>query len=360
MTPPFAESPRVALPAAGFNTIDQVWDAYRVELQAVESHIARSVDSRVNVINRVAGHLLQSGGKRIRPLLLLLSARLCRHGGGPEYEIILASAVEFIHTAALLHDDVLDDAALRRGHETARLLWGNKASILVGDYLYTRAFDQVLRLGNIEIELMLADACRKMVEGEMLQLSLHDNLAIAETDFLTIIDHKTASLMSAACALGAMITGAAPRKIEGLACFGRWLGLAFQLADDALDYAAQPDKLGKTVGKDLREGKITLPLYHLLSTCGPDERAIVERIIRNGGLDGGLDGGRDGGGPGGDGEPGLDAIITLMAHHGSVAYALDRSRHFVAQAVKELRLFPSSPHRDALELVAEYVVSRDH
>ena len=352
MTPPFAESPRVALPAAGFTAIDQVWDAYREELQAVESHIVRSVDSRVIVINRVAGHLLQSGGKRIRPLLLMLAARLCRQGGVPEYEIILASAVEFIHTAALLHDDVLDEAALRRGHETARLLWGNKASILVGDYLYTRAFEQVLRLGHSEIESLLADACRKMVEGEMLQLSLHDNVAITETDFLTIIDHKTASLMSAACALGAMISGAAPREIEGLTRFGRWLGLAFQLADDALDYAARPDKLGKAIGKDLHEGKITLPLYHLLSACGPEERAAVERIIR--------DGGRDGVGPAGDGEPGLSTIITLMAQYGSVAYALDRSRHFVEQAVQELRLFPSSPHRDALDLIAEYVVSRDH
>jgi len=348
MTPPFADSPRLALPAAGLTGIDQVWDAYREDLQAVEQYIARSVDSQVSVINRAAGHLLQSGGKRIRPLLLLLSSRLCRHRGPMEHEILLAGAVEFIHTAALLHDDVLDEAALRRGHETARLLWGNKASILVGDYLYTRAFDQVLRLGNNEIESMLADACRKMVEGEMLQLSLRHNAAITEADFLTIIDNKTASLMSAACALGAMISGATPREIEGLTRFGRWLGLSFQLADDALDYAAEPDKLGKTIGKDLHEGKITLPLFHLLSACGPEDRDIVERVIRTGWEQGG-EVARD-----------LGAIFALMARHGSVAYALDRSRHFSALAVEELSTFPPSRHREALELVAEYVVSRDH
>ena len=344
MTPPFADSPRLTLPAAGFTGIDQVWDAYREELQAVEQHIARSIDSRVPVINRAAGHLLQSGGKRLRPLLLLLSARLCRHRGAPEYEIVLASAVEFIHTAALLHDDVLDEAALRRGHETARLLWGNKASILVGDYLYTRAVDQVIRLGNSEIETTLADACRKMVEGEMLQFSLHHNVAITEADCLTVIDNKTASLMSAACALGAILSGAPPPEIAALTRFGRCLGIAFQVADDALDYAAQPDKLGKTIGKDLYEGKITLPLFHLLSACDPADRAVVARIIEQGG----------------DAAQDLGAIIRLMERHGSVAYALDRSRHFVSLAVEELCLFPPSPHRDALELIADYVVSRDH
>lgn len=344
MTPSFANAPRFTAPTASFANIDQVWDVYREELHAVEQHIARSVDSRVPVINRAAGHLLQSGGKRLRPLLLLLSARLCNNQGSLEDEIVLASAVEFIHTAALLHDDVLDEAALRRGHETARLLWGNKASILVGDYLYTRAINQVLRLGNSEIETTLADACRKMVEGEMLQFSLHHNVQITENDCLTIIDNKTASLMSAACALGAILSGASPSHKTALTRFGRHLGIAFQAADDALDYAAHPEKLGKTIGKDLYEGKITLPLLHLLSASDPEERAIVERVIEHNG----------------DSAQDLGVIIGLMERYGSVSYALDRSRHFVSLAMEELHVFPPSSHRDALEIIADYVVSRDH
>jgi len=356
MTPPFANSPRLALPTASFTNIDQVWDAYREELQAVEQHIARAVDSRVPVINLAAGHLLQSGGKRLRPLLLLLAARLCNHRGPLEDEIVLASAVEFVHAAALLHDDVLDDAALRRGHETARLLWGNKASILVGDYLYTRAIDQVIRLGNSEIETTLVHACREMVEGEMLQFSLHHNIHITENDCLTVIDNKTASLMSAACALAAILSGAPPAQIAALTRFGRCLGVAFQVADDALDYLAQPDKLGKTIGKDLCEGKITLPLFHLLSVCDTDERAVVERIIEHGVEHGGEQGGEQGSAAAQD----LGAIIGLMARHNSVSYAIDRSRHFIGLAVEELRAFPPSSHRDAMELIADYVVSRDH
>ncbi len=344
MPPPFANVPRLAASTASFANIDQVWDVYREELHAVEQHIARSIDSRVPVINHAAGHLLQSGGKRLRPLLLLLSARLCKNQGSLECEIVLASAVEFIHTAALLHDDVLDEAALRRGHETARLHWGTKARILVGDYLYTRAIDQVIRLGNSEIETTLADACRKMVEGEMLQFSLHHNVNITENDCLTIIDNKTASLMSAACALGAILSGTAPSNTAALTRFGRYLGIAFQTADDALDYAAHQEKLGKTIGKDLYEGKITLPLLHLLSTCDPAERSIVERVIEH----------ND------DSAQDLGVIIRLMERYGSVSYALDRSRHFVSLAMEELHAFSPSPHRDALEIVADYVVSRDH
>jgi octaprenyl-diphosphate synthase len=364
MTPPFANVPRLTLPATSFTNIDQVWDAYREELQAVESYIARAVDSRVPVINLAASHLLQSGGKRLRPLLLLLSARLCNHQGPLEDEIVLASAVEFVHAAALLHDDVLDEAALRRGHETARLLWGNKASILVGDYLYTRAIDQVIRLGNSEIETTLVHAVREMVEGEMLQFSLHHNINITETDCLTVIDYKTASLMSAACALAAILSGAQPAQIAALTCFGRRLGVAFQVADDALDYLAQPDKLGKTIGKDLCEGKITLPLFHLLAACDAGERAVVERIIGlERGLERGFKRGLDGeldGAQGVDGGRDLGAIIALMERHGSVPYALDRSRHFIGLALEELRIFPPSSYRDAMELIADYVVSRDH
>jgi len=345
MTPPF-DLPRLApSTTTGLASIDQVWDLYRDELRAVEEQLVRSIDSSVPVINHTASYLFQSGGKRIRPLLLILSARLCSGHDSSEQETLLACAVELIHTATLLHDDVLDEAAIRRGHDTARLLWGNKASILVGDYLYTRAIDQVIQLGNREIETTLAAVCQKMIEGEMLQFSLHHNVNITENDCLTIIDNKTASLIATACTLGAILHDAPASQKTALGRFGRYLGLAFQLSDDALDYAAHPDKLGKTIGKDLYEGKITFPLLHLLSACQPDERIVVERIIGHGGEAPPQDSG---------------AIIRLMEQYGSVSYALDRARRYAALAIEELTLFPPSSHRSALEIVADYVVSRDH
>jgi octaprenyl-diphosphate synthase len=295
-------------------------------------------------INRAADYLFRSGGKRIRPLLLILSARLCNYRGPHEHPVLLASAVEYIHAAALLHDDVLDDAAVRRGHDTARLLWGNKASILVGDYLYTRAVDQVIRLGNEQIDTVLAEACRRMVEGEMLQFSHRRDLAITEDVYMSIIDGKTATLIATTCALGAILTGPSNEHRDALTRFGRYLGLAFQIADDALDYAAAPAKLGKNLGADLCEGKITLPLLHLLASCSGRERDLVEQTVERSGA------------AAGD----FQSIAQLMERYGSVAYALAQSREFASSAVKELAVFPPSSHRDALEVVADYVVARDH
>ena len=313
------------------------------DLEAVNSRILQHMHSPVALIPQLAGHIIAAGGKRLRPMLTLAAARLCGYRG--DRHVSLAACVEFIHTATLLHDDVLDEAAIRRGHDTARLLWGNKASILVGDYLYTRAIDQVIQLGNREIETTLAAVCQKMIEGEMLQFSLHHNVNITENDCLTIIDNKTASLIATACTLGAILHDAPASQKTALGRFGRYLGLAFQLSDDALDYAAHPDKLGKTIGKDLYEGKITFPLLHLLSACQPDERIVVERIIGHGGEAPPQDSG---------------AIIRLMEQYGSVSYALDRARRYAALAIEELTLFPPSSHRSALEIVADYVVSRDH
>jgi octaprenyl-diphosphate synthase len=340
----FAGRPRPALTSAGAAEIDQVWDSCRDELQAVEEHIRHAIDSRAPIINHAAGYLFRSGGKRIRPLLLILAARMCNDRGARERLVLLASSIEYIHAAALLHDDVLDDATLRRGHETARLLWGNKASILVGDFLYTRAVDQVVRLGIPEIESALADACGQMVEGEMLQCAQLQNTHLTETDYVKIIECKTASLICTTCVLGAVLGNAPVASKAALAQFGRLLGIAFQVADDALDYTASPDKLGKALGKDLHEGKITLPLLHLLSACTPEEQQAVQSIIR-------LDG---------TAPEGFDMIRQLMDRYQSVTYALERSRHYMALAIAELRAFPPSVHRDALEVVAEYVVSRDH
>jgi len=344
MTPPFADAPRLASSTAGFANIDQVWEACREDLQALEERIRCAIDSNAPIINHAASYLFCSGGKRIRPLLLILSARLCNEQERQDRLLLLSSAVEYIHTAALLHDDVLDDASMRRGRDTARLLWGNKASILVGDYLYAYALDQVIALGNTAIQAALAETCRSMVEGEVLQLSHRRNVNISAGDYVKIIDHKTACLISTTCMLGALLDSAAPAKKAALAQFGRHLGIAFQLSDDALDYSASQHKLGKALGQDLYEGKITLPMLHLLSACTREERTVVEQIIERGEA------------PAHD----LDTILGLMERYQSVAYTLEESRRYIALAIEELRVFPPSPYRDALEIVADYVVSRDH
>jgi octaprenyl-diphosphate synthase len=356
--------------------MDDVWDFYRDGLLRVEERIKKSLDSEVSLINAVAHYILSSGGKRIRPLLLIITSRLNDHqakegptsglarggpgrggiGGWPEgaphgpphindeAEVLLASSVEFIHTATLLHDDVIDQADVRRGKKSAHTLWGNQASILVGDYLYTQAVSFALRLASQEVNTTLADACRQMTEGETLQLSQHGNLEVTEQEYLKVIQYKTASLLSATCRLGAIVGGLEAEKQEALARFGLYLGIAYQLADDTLDYIADQELLGKSLGKDLNEGKITLPLLHLLSNCRDQEREKVKRIVKADGIT----------------ERNLQEILALMQHYGSIEYSLKKARESVEAAKKTLNLLPPSLHLQALFVVADYVVSRDH
>jgi octaprenyl-diphosphate synthase len=261
-----------------------------------------------------------------------------------EAAVLLASSVEFIHTATLLHDDVIDQAEVRRGKKSAHMLWGNQASILVGDYLYTQAMSFALTLASQEVNTTLAEACRVMTEGETLQLTQHGNLEVTEQDYLKVIQYKTASLLSAACRLGGIVSGLEPDKLEALARFGLYLGIAYQLADDTLDYIADQELLGKSPGKDLNEGKITLPLLHLLSNCGGQERERVKNIVKADRISD-LD---------------LQEIQMLMKRYGSIAYSLKKARESVEVAKKNLDFSPPSLHRQALSVVADYVVSRDH
>jgi octaprenyl-diphosphate synthase len=327
-----------------FTQMDEVWDFYRDGLLRVEERIKKSLDSEVSLINAVAHYILSSGGKRIRPLLLIITSRL--NGGQihDEAEVLLASSVEFIHTATLLHDDVIDQAEVRRGKKSAHTLWGNQASILVGDYLYTQAVSFALRLANQEVNTTLAEACRQMTEGETLQLSQHGNLEVTEPEYLKVIQYKTASLLSATCRLGAIVSGLEPEKQEALARFGLYLGVAYQLADDTLDYIADQGLLGKSLGKDLNEGKITLPLLHLLSNCQDQEREKVKRIVKADGIT----------------ERDLQEILALMKCYGSIEYSLKKARESVEVAKKNLDFSPLSLHLQALFVVADYVVSRDH
>lgn len=331
-------------PGVALATMQDVWDFYRTDLQGVESHIQKHVDSGVPLINQVAVYILTSGGKRIRPLLLMISARLNGYDAPGDQTVTLASAIEYIHAATLLHDDVLDDASLRRGKDPAHALWGNRATILVGDYLYTKAVCLAVQLGLLEVDSILAHACRIMAEGEALQLLHCGDLALTDENYLKIVECKTAALMSAACRLGGVISGAGWDEKEALGRFGRHLGIAYQVADDTLDYVADQGRLGKALGKDLSEGKITLPLLHLLRTASGDERRLVETVVREGQAS----------------QMQLREILDLMQTHGSTAYALDVARQHIAMAQQSLEVFDNGPHRQALSAVADFVVARDH
>jgi octaprenyl-diphosphate synthase len=318
-----------------------VWEAYRHELDGVEDRVKQNLDSSVALVNTVAAQILSGGGKRIRPLLLLLSARLCGYTAKEHHQ--LGSLVEFIHTATLLHDDVVDEADLRRGRRTARRVWGNQISILVGDYLYTRAMCRVVEFRSQGINEVLAEACKKMAEGEVLQLYYNGNPAMPESDYIKIVEHKTAALIAAACRMGAILAEATETQQEALFRFGQYLGIAFQVADDTLDYTANGASLGKTIGQDLRQGKATLPLLHLLQHCSEQDSRMIKDRMETRSLS----------------APDLERILFLMTEYGSITYAMDRARTYITAAKRELDLFEESPARRALVVSADYMITRD-
>lgn len=322
--------------------MDQVWSNYKEVLEEVEEQIKKGLDSEVALINKVAYHILSSGGKRIRPLLLIISAQLCQ--AVDKRHIHLAGMVEFIHTATLLHDDVLDNAEVRRGIPAARLLWGNQASILVGDYLYTLAVCQAVKMENFEINYLLSTTCRRMSEGETLQLVHSRDFDLTEATYLQIIEYKTAALLSASCRLGGIIANESEERKDALSRYGRNLGIAFQVADDTLDYVADRKRFGKSPGKDIKEGKVTLPLLHLLQNCSSKGKKEIKKIVKKEVL---LK--RD-----------LSYVIDMMEQYGSIAYAHQKAQDYANRAKSDLSVFSDSAHRQALCTVADYVVRRDH
>lgn len=323
------------------HTMADVWEAYREELAGVEEQVRRNLDSSVALVNTVAAHILSSGGKRIRPLFVLLCARLCGYPGRDH--LVLGSLVEFIHTATLLHDDVVDDADVRRGRRAARKVWGNQISILVGDYLYSRAICQIVDFRNQSINEAMSEACRKMAEGEVLQLYYNGNPLMPEPEYLRIIEHKTAGLIAASCKIGSIIGGATDDQQDTLFRFGQHVGIAFQLADDTLDYAANGDQLGKALGQDLRQGKATLPLLHLLQHCSEQDRQMIKDRMETRTLS----------------HEDLHRILTLMQEYGSITYAMDRAQAFVAAARRDLDVFEDGNPKRALSIAADYMVTRD-
>ncbi len=321
--------------------MDEVWEAYREDLEEIESQIQQNFDSEIPLINEIAAYILNGGGKRVRPLLLILCARLS--GLIHKEDLILGSLVEFIHTATLLHDDVLDEADLRRGQDTARRIWGNQASILVGDYLYSRAMCQIAAFQNHDVNDAIAEACRKMAEGEILELCSSNQPTRTETEYLRIIEFKTGALVAASCRVGGIIGGASQTQQAALFQFGLHLGIAFQLTDDQLDYAANGSQLGKTLGQDFRQGMVTLPLLHLLQAAPPEVRSPILEEFKTGTLE----------------DQDLFHLIGLMEQYGSLAYAAARAQEYIDAALSQLNAFPDCPAKRSLSIVADYMVNRN-
>ncbi len=309
------------------------------DMDAVNTLIRDRLASNVVLINQISAHIIGSGGKRLRPMLHLLGARACGYRGNGH--VLLAALIEFIHTSTLLHDDVVDESDLRRGRKTANAVWGNAASVLVGDFLYSRSFQMMVELDDMRIMRILADTTNRIAEGEVLQLLNIGNADTTEQAYLDVIERKTAVLFSAATRLGAVLAGLPAEQEEALAQYGLDLGYAFQIADDVLDYVSDADTLGKNIGDDLAEGKPTLPVIHAIAHSSPEQAASLRRAIESGGLDS------------------LDNIVDAIRNSGAIEHARARAEHYAQSARAALSALPVSAARDALSLLADYSVNRN-
>jgi octaprenyl-diphosphate synthase len=320
--------------------LEQIRELVRDDLRSVDSVIEHQLASDVVLINQVAQYIVGSGGKRLRPLGVLLAARACGYEG--QQHVDAAAIVEFIHTATLLHDDVVDASDLRRGRDTANHVWGNEASVLVGDYLYSRAFQMMVGLGNMRIQAVMADATNTIAEGEVLQLMNARDPDTTEQRYMEVIHRKTAKLFEAGAQLGAILANMAPDVEQALATYGRHLGAAFQLVDDALDYRAERSELGKNLGDDLAEGKPTLPLIYALSHSSLDDTARLRRAIEAGGIED------------------LDQVTRAIESSGGLEYTARLARREKDLALEALGRLPDTAFRKGLHALAEFAVVRTY
>ena len=321
-------------------TIDAVRGLVAADWGAVDDEIRRQLASDVVLVNQVSQYIIHSGGKRLRPLIVLLAARAAGYGGGAH--VRAAALIEFIHTATLLHDDVVDASSLRRGRDTANELFGNEASVLVGDFLYSRAFQMMVSLGSMPIMDVMANATNTIAEGEVLQLMNAHDPDTTEQRYLDVIHRKTAKLFEAGAQIAAIVAGAPPAVEQQLATYGRHLGTAFQLVDDALDYSGDAAELGKNLGDDLAEGKPTLPLIHALRQGKPEQTALIRHAIEHGGLDD------------------LSAIRSAIESTGGLQYTARLARSEADRALAALGGLPGSAYRESLASLAEFAVTRRH
>jgi octaprenyl-diphosphate synthase len=312
------------------------------ELQQVEEVLSQEVRSEAHIIFEVSSHILKSGGKRFRPALLLLSSQLCGYQG--KDHIYYAAAIEYAHTATLIHDDVVDEANMRRGKPSANILWGNQASVLVGDYLLFKAFSLILQLGNYRILNLLNDIALQMAEGEAFQLGRRGKIEISEAEYFSTIIDKTASLISAACQIGAILGEVNRKKEEALADFGLNVGIAFQLVDDALDYKNQKPGWGKQPGKDFLESKATLPLIRAFKNARESERERLNQIFTQPEL----------------GQEHFPEALELVEKLGGIEYTMEKARQYIGIAKKNLSIFSDTPAKLALDAMADFVVERNY
>ena len=328
--------------AAAGASLDRLHGLVADDFSAVNGVILDQMKSPVMLISELAAHIVAAGGKRLRPMLTLGAARLCGYTG--RRHVDLAACVEFIHTATLLHDDVVDDSALRRGAATANAVWGNKPSVLVGDFLFSRAFQISVADGSLRVLGILADTAATLAEGEVMQLTTSNDTETSESAYLKVITAKTAALFAAACQLGAVVAERSAAEEEALRSFGLNLGIAYQLVDDALDYGAREAELGKTVGDDFRDGKITLPVVLAFRRGDDEERAFWRRTMEDERQE----------------EGDFERAMALLARHDAIGDTVERARHYSAMARDALGLFPASDAKDAVLGVVDFCTDRAH
>ena len=325
---------------ANRSALDRLSGFVAADMERVNRLIVERMASPVALIPQLASHIVAAGGKRMRPMMTLAAAQLFGYRG--DDHVKLATAVEFIHTATLLHDDVVDESDLRRGVDSANAIWGNKPSVLVGDFLFSRAFQLMVDAGSLKVLGILSNASAVIAEGEVQQLITANDISTDETAYLEVIQSKTAQLFAAAAQVGAVVAGATPEQEAALEAYGLNLGIAFQLTDDVLDYSAKQAELGKAVGDDFRDGKITLPIILAVARGDAEERGFWQRTLEAQDI-------RDGD---------LEHAMALMARHGTLAESLERARFYGKAARAALHVAPASPLRDALEDLIDFTIER--
>jgi octaprenyl-diphosphate synthase len=328
--------------AASVPALAEIFEPVRDALARVEREFARHLESRVELIPQMGKYVQMSGGKRVRPAVLLMAARLCGYTG--DRAVLNAAVVEFIHTATLVHDDIIDGAHTRRGRLTAHSRWGSDLTVLLGDYLYIRSMAMALTQDTLEVVRLLCDVTLRMIEGELYQLTKTGDATITEDEHLEIIRRKTAFLFSGCAEIGGLLGQCTPEQRTALREYGFNLGIAFQIVDDVLDYTAEESRLGKPIGGDLREGKVTLPIILLLQRTGPDVTAMIQDVVTSGAIS----------------PEAWRTVKDLLARHGAVETAFERAVVYAERAKQHLAsAFPASTERDGLVALTDYVLSRD-
>lgn len=318
----------------------EFWGLVQDDLESIESALKNNLDSHLDLVSEVAGHLLFSGGKRLRPLLLVLCARICDHKKGDEIHV--STALEYLHAATLLHDDIVDEASLRRGQPVANSIWGNSVTVLVGDFLFARASSIATNTGKMAIVRVMAEILEEMSQGEINQLIRKGDLGISEEDYMRVIHQKTAVLFQGSCRVGSILADAEKRKEDALSEFGLNYGIAFQMIDDLIDYTSDTKTLGKEVGTDLKERKLTMPVIYALREANSHDQNRMEEIINHSHFS--IDD--------------FNELLDLLEKYKGISYVKNRAADHIQSAKDSLNIFPKSKYKDILMSIADYTIER--